>query len=144
MSKRYRLVIPKKVNRDDFEELYQLIGLHGEEIEDAPGFFSSKGLRFSEIPKEWLTEIKEPDNFEEWADKEFGLEWFLYDSYEASDLKKVHEWTEENERKKHEPKQSFSEVLETGKLSEFCQCKHCKEAYRQGWDACEENRGFNE
>ena len=146
MSKRYRLVIPEMINKKDAAIAKAFRENDGVEIPLGYEIMKShtmNGIPFNNIPRDWLEEIKEPETFDGYMSHRFGEDWRDL-RYNSSDMANLDAWTVENERKKHEPKQSFSEVLETGKLSEFCQCGHCSDAYAQGWDACEENRGYNE
>ena len=150
MSKRCRLIMPSSISSKHLDIIYTLkqSGYFSNDLEiKGDRLYLGQGYYFlSRVPSFLIHEIKEPE-----TRSEIFEECYKNSQADFSDKPVLRNWFNigwkkrgENERKKHEPKQSFSEVLETGKLSEFCQCGHCSDAYAQGWDACEENRGYNE
>jgi hypothetical protein len=54
---KYRLKIPDHLRKEDYIETYRLMVLDGKYIEDNPKFYSSSGVRFADIPKDWLEPI---------------------------------------------------------------------------------------
>lgn len=92
-----------------------------------------------EFKKDWLEEVNdEPMAFDEWFDKNWN-----YAQLETwrGFFRRLYKWTIENERLKHEPKQSFDEWYHVvGCTFPWKDRERIKEI----WEECEKNRGYNE
>lgn len=101
-------------------------------------------------------EIKEPMTFDEWFREK--LNWIIdnlpkngIDDMIIKWFKECHEWTIENERLKHEPKQSFEVWWSPEERCPYGECKlfhldcdECMGFAKSGWQACEQNRGYSQ
>lgn len=135
MSKKYKLVIPEMIPRGSAFLAWCL--RHNEIYNDD---WKDKGYSFNDIPKDWLQEIKEPETFDEWFQGRFNSGVSLQGIFTQDDLRACHEWTKENERLKHEPKQRFEEWV--NKMYPGFDT-HERAQARLIWDASAKNRGYD-
>jgi len=143
--KKYRLVIPEMINKKH-AWVANALELESMTITDKFMFESGGSISSIEsIPKEWLEEIKEPETFDEWFDNRFDEDWEeTKGPFFREDLEECHDWTVANEKKKHEPKQSFEECLESSLYPGLLKTQPEFDWVYMGWKAALKNRGYDE
>lgn len=156
--KKARFMIPEHMNltKDQYDEIAPMWDKEGEICElrqvGVGYWYFEDGSNFSDgawVRETWLEEIKEEPKVMS------ASEWFIkkhckddpaapfYDQFEQSDLVEAYDAGEENERKKHEPKNSFDYfILEScpGVTQGMVEYR----LLRRGWEAAEKNRGYDE
>lgn len=156
MSKIYKLVIPDLVPKDMINKAYELKHFDGNILQlSATGGFliikdnSGRSLPYGceSFPKDWLQEIKQPMTAKEsWEERVVSNHYSYFrpghtvkDGYVLG-----FEHGEENERLKHELKQTLDEFEQTVEEMNGENCQRCWiQGIRKGWKACEKNRGFD-
>lgn len=123
MNKKYRLVIPDKIDKKDSWKATDLMDgqLDGDIICET---FNRHKFTFSDIPKEWLQEIKQPETFDEWFDLQDDMTDLKIHECFYEYMRLCYEWTTASERKRAQP------VIDAGnKLYRVA-----KDVFKFNWD----------
>jgi hypothetical protein len=151
MGKKFKIVIPDKI---DAKDAHIVSILQKEEITEVElrvanddGIFHSSYY----IPWYLLQEVKEehPKTFDEYMEEKHGKNWRTY-SYGWQTIKRLHEWTIENEKLKHAPECNYNEISKLGKketLEEYLDRSSSgwgciANAQIDAWKACERSWGL--
>lgn len=148
MSRKRQIKIKYPVSKQYLETAYHIekLGVKDvviyEEHEDFYWIQTDSGARYT-VPKDWLKEIKRPMNAEDVWQSHLHYASLFDDEITRSDFFKIWYLCEENERLKHEPKQTSQEIWESFDPDEYFDSPLSYSDFCKILNLSELNRGYN-